>query len=384
MNRYALLWAMPMVMVMLAQAEAATVSEECVSDLASIPPFLLANDAGAKDELAQWGQPHFDAAFSQARIEASHAQDAAACNGALNAYLKSWRKGHLRVGDIPRTDARSETESKQSPASGAIRSPPTVTLLSKQTALLTVPSFANEYRQPLIDLLEENRKALATHTNWIIDVRGNGGGSDTSYYPLLPWLMPDEKVEIGAEWLATPANIEGQERVCAVVAPGDKECETFAADAVKRMRTVSSGTYVAQEEGSAIYYGRVEKLEPRRPARVAVLTDNGCGSSCEEFLLTVRQSFNVKLLGQPSFGTLDYSNMRPHRLPSGQRMLWYAISRSSRLPELRVDVNGVQPDIYLPPPTSEESKRSEPTRVQRWLEGGSLAPMGTKPPAGTG
>jgi hypothetical protein len=375
---------MPLVMVMLAQAEAATVAEQCVSDLASIPPFLLANDAGAKDELAQWGQAHFDAAFSQARIEATKAPDAATCNSALNAYLKSWRKGHLNVRDMPRTDARPENKSKQSPASGAMRAAPTVTLLSEQTALLTVPSFANEYREPLIALLEESRNALASHTNWIIDVRGNGGGSDTSYYPLLPWLMPDEKEDIGAEWLATPANIEGQENVCAVVAPGDKECETFAADAVKRMRTVPSGMYVAQEEGPAIHYGRVEKVESRRPARVAVLTDNRCGSSCEEFLLTVRQSFNVKLLGQPSYGTLDYSNMRPHRLPSGQRMLWYAISRSSRLPDLPVDANGVQPDIYLPQPTSDESRKSELSRVHRWLEGGSLSPTGSTPPAGTG
>jgi hypothetical protein len=88
MNRYAPLWATPM-MLLLTHAEAATVAEQCVSDLAGIPSFLLANDAGAKDELSHWGQPHFDAAFSQARIEANHAQDAAACNSALNAYLKT-------------------------------------------------------------------------------------------------------------------------------------------------------------------------------------------------------------------------------------------------------------------------------------------------------
>jgi hypothetical protein len=54
-----------------------------------------------------------------------------------------------------------------------------------------------------------------------------------------------------------------------------------------------------------------------------VLIDSPCGSSCEEFLLAVRQSFNVKLVGQPS---------------------------------------------------DKKARANEVLQVQRWLEGGSLAP----------
>ena len=110
----------------------------------------------------------------------------------------------------------------------------------------------------------------------------------------------------------------------------------------------------------------------RRPTRVAVLVGHQCGSSCEEFLLAVRQSFQVKLLGRPSHGSLDYSNLRPHRLPSGERLLLYATSRSNRLPDLPIDVAGVQPDIYLPEPADEVARTREVLRVQRWLEMGSL------------
>jgi len=75
----------------------ATISEQCATDLEAIPGFLLENDTGAKDELAQWGQAHFDTALAKAREDAAQAQDAEACNKALNAYLKAWRKGHLQL-----------------------------------------------------------------------------------------------------------------------------------------------------------------------------------------------------------------------------------------------------------------------------------------------
>jgi hypothetical protein len=87
----------------------------------------------------------------------------------------------------------------------------------------------------------------------------------------------------------------------------------------------------------------------------------------------------VKLVGSHSAGTLDYSNLRPHTLPSGQRILWYATSRSHRLPGLPVDVAGIQPDIYFPPPASAGEGDGEITRVQHWLESGSFSAESPKP-----
>jgi len=52
----------------------------------------------------------------------------------------------------------------------------------------------------------------------------------------------------------------------------------------------------------------------------------------------------------------------------------YAISHSNRLPGLPVDVAGIQPDIFLPEPTDRKARADEVLQVQRWLEGGSLAP----------
>jgi hypothetical protein len=350
-----------------ANASAATAPEQCRTDLESIPAFLLANDTGAPDELGQRGQAHFDAALVQARSSADHAQDNQACDQALNEYLKSWRKGHLLVRDATGPDSLLVKPE-------AWRTP-TIRFLSAETALLTVPSFAGRYREPLALLIGQQHRALAARANWIIDVRGNNGGDDATYAPLLSWLLPDGWEDAGAEWLVTAANIEGQETVCARVEPGDTACQRFMAKAIERMRGVASGTYVQQADGPAIRHKHVAKIEPSRPSRVAILMDSGCGSSCEEFLLSVRQSFQVKLMGRPSFGSLDYSNLRAHTLPSGQRVLWYATSRSNRLPGLSVDVAGVQPDVYLPEAVTVVARDDEVFQAQRWLEGGSLSPQ---------
>lgn len=350
----------------------------CVLDLQAIPGFLLENDTGAKIHFAQLGQKHFDDAFAEAKSAAEQVTDASNCDEVLRRYLKAWRKGHLSIRNSPQAPVTRVTSNSSVPAATTpAADEPSITMLSKKTLLLTLKSFRPGNRVSLIALLKRHHEELAAHPNWIIDVRGNGGGSDSSYEPLLPWLLPDETVTAGAEWLATPANILGQEQVCARFAPGDPQCEKDSKEAVARMRSVKPGTYIAQEGSGEIQFERVKALERRRPSRVAILIDGGCASTCEEFVLAARQSFSVKLIGRCTFGSLDYSNLRPYALPSGQRELWYATSRSLRLPDDPVDIAGIPPDIYLPQSGEDKASEKEMRWVQSWLEGGSLAPAKT-------
>jgi hypothetical protein len=274
--------------------------------------------------------------------------------------------------------AAAPQQSAEDAAAQHLKSAPEIEILSTNTLRLTLKNFEPYNRDPLIALIKAHQAELEKHPNWIIDVRGNGGGSDSSYEPLMSWLLPDEVASARVEILATAANIEGWTRVCAVSAPGDEMCQQSVKDPIARMRKAVPGSYVAMFDSGEMSYERVQRLEPRRPARVAILIDGGCGSSCEQFVLEARQSFNVKLIGQHTFGSLDYSNLRPHDLPSGRRRLWYATTRSTRIPGLMVDVAGVPPDIYLPVKRDADGKNEEVRRVQSWLEGGSLAPRKTK------
>ena len=359
-------------------AQAATPGEACLRDLRVLPAFLLENDAGARQHLAQKGQAYFDQALAGASSAAAKVSDEAACNTVLSGYLSQWRHGHLQI--MPSSTAQRDTPAPASspsaaPAPARDNRAPSLQLLSPHTALLTLPSFFPEYARPIIELLESKRDELASRPNWIIDVRRNNGGSDSTYAPLLPWIASGESVNIGGEWLSTPANIANQENICALYAPGDATCTQYMALTVSRMRSVQPGQFVAQSAEGPVSYARVAG-QAVQPSRVAVLVDRDCGSSCEQFLLEARQSFRVKLIGRNSGGALDYSNLRMQPLPSGLRQLAYATSRSARLPHLQVDLGGIMPDVYLPPPGDEAGRAAEIVRVQRWLEGGTLRPGG--------
>lgn len=350
----------------------------CTKDLEDIPGFLLENDTGARVQLAQFGQKYFDDALAEAKSAAAQIRGNASCEPVIRKYLRAWRRGHLSVEDITAAPtASAPQQSAGNTAAQHLKSAPTIEILSTKTLRLTLKSFELYNRDPLIALIKARHKDLARHPNWIIDVRGNGGGGG-SYERLMPWLMPDEFASASEEILATPANIEGFTRACALFAPGDPVCQKFVSDSIARMRKAVPGTYVAMDDGGAMSYGHVDRLEPHRPSRVAILIDGACGSACEQFALKARQSFNVKLIGQHTFGSLDYSNLAPHDLPSARRRLLYATTRSTRIPGLMVDVAGVPPDIYLPIEVGDDAKNEELLRVRSWLEGGSLAPRKVK------
>lgn len=355
-------------------AQAVTPAEACLQDLRALPGFLLENDTGARQHLAQKGQAYFDLALASASEAAAKAPNEDACNMVLSEYLGKWRRGHLQV--VPNRALRlDQASANATPAIAAPGRAPSLKLLSPHTALLTLPSFFPQYAKAIADLLTSKRSELTRRRNWIIDVRRNNGGNDSSYASLLPWITSGESVDIGGEWLSTPANIVNQENICALYVPDDASCPVSMDKIVARLRSVPPGQFVAQSTDGPVSYASFsgEKIQP---ARVAILVDRDCGSSCEQFLLEARQSFRVKLIGRNSNGSLDYSNLRMQALPSGLRQLAYATSRSARLPHLQVDLGGIQPDIYLPPPKDEAGREEEIVRVQRWLEGGTLRPDG--------
>lgn len=350
-------------------AAAASVAENCQRDIAYLPDFLIANDTGAADNRRVRGEAAIAAAQDKAMREASAATSEEACRVIIQAYLGAWRDGHLAVvpGDWSPAKEAAEAPSGDAPAPATPQA--RIAWLSDKTVLLTLPTFFASAAEGIVKMMADNRKRLERTPNWIIDVRDNNGGGDGTYAPITDAVIGNPIFIAGVEFLSTPANIEATAGLCDFYAPGDKNCIAALERLVTAMRAVPPGTYAPHPSlGDTVT--RIDPDEPRRkrPARVAVLTDRECGSSCEQFLLAMKQAWNVKLFGRRTAGALDYSNLRPHKLPSGKRLILYATSRSKRLPHLPVDAVGVLPDVFLPPPADDAARTKEIDTVRALIE----------------
>ncbi|MGI2258847.1 S41 family peptidase [Shewanella sp. GXUN23E] len=364
---------LPMVSACTSQPQTPTINaaSQCQQDLNFLPDFLLANDTGAPAHLAQKGQAHFDEALQQALSEAASITQLPQCQPIIKEYLKSWREGHLGLTMLiePQQDTAA-AETSQEPQEQADNLYPRLESLSPLTLLLTLPTFDWRYAEAINDLFINEQQLFRETPFWIIDVRQNGGGSDSSYRPVLKHLLSDEYLVTGVEFLVTPDNIDAQRQICRQM-NNDAACIEVISPLVEAMTSAPIGSYVSNNNSDVNSVKRTEDAG-FGPEKVVILVDKGCGSSCEQFLLAAKQGMNIKLAGRSSYGALDYSNMRGKRLPSGVFELYYATSRSRRLPHLAVDIAGIAPDIFLPPTDSDTWQDDEVLLIQHWLETGEF------------
>ncbi len=90
-----------------------------------------------------------------------------------------------------------------------------------------------------------------------------------------------------------------------------------------------------------------EKTEPY-PKKVVVLIDGNCASTTEEFLLAARQSAKVTLMGQHTYGELDYSNLLTAISPCKDIEFHYSSTKSRRINAGKgIDGIGIKPGIVL-------------------------------------
>lgn len=331
--------------------------------------YFRSNDAGAPSHIEHRGEAFFEQSLQHTMAQLRGIKSWHECAELYSRHLHQYRQHHLGIQLVSTDQDDGEKRGSQRDLS------PSAEQLSDTCMLLRLQSFEPQYQRPLEQLLRTYRATLEQCPHWIIDLRLNSGGSDWSYASLLPWILDREVVNIGVQWRATRENIDGLKRLRAEIkANGEPSTEGDAAEylseVIKIMHKATRGSFVST---SARPYSLNSTIaEPAGPTQVAILIGPHCYSAGEQFLLTARQSFKVTLIGQPTAGALDYSNLVSHRLPESGMTLWYASSRSARLPRYPVDTHGVLPDVYLPL-SEEDVKQDQILRVQRWLEGGSLA-----------
>lgn len=212
------------------------------------------------------------------------------------------------------------------------------------TLYLRLPSFHASHLDTIRKLIADHTAELAATPQLVIDIRGNGGGSDFTYDPVLPYLYTRPIWRIGVELKVSADNARLRGETARDLESASPEAARLLASESARMRT-ATGTFIAREPQVEIV--RLGDVRPN-PARIAVLIDRA-GSSAENFILDARQSRKVVLMGQEnSAGVIDYGEMMGMPAPSGRFVLNWATTRSLRLPGDPVDPHGIAPDVLIP------------------------------------
>ncbi|MBO2033157.1 hypothetical protein J4D99_17295 [Siccationidurans ginsengisoli] len=225
-------------------------------------------------------------------------------------------------------------------------------MLDDTTALYRIASF-NGYLRPKIDSITKVNAANLAHTKLlIIDVRGNGGGSDGSYGSLIPYLYTNPVKEASAAIFSTPEN---NSTFSGPMLPGTSASEKKYYAALKQRLDKHPGELVSMAAHGKTYtiHQKRSHLHPE-VTRVAVLQNHFCASTTEQFLLLARQSKKTTTFGENSAGVLDYSNVHSKSLPCYNLRLGWAISRSFRIDRGEgIDNVGLTPTVRLDPTTSD-------------------------------
>ncbi|WP_293392149.1 S41 family peptidase [Nevskia sp.] len=324
-------------------------ADECLADTRAAIAGIAKNYAGYPDKRTQLGAKELDASEQQARKAAANVTTREACDAIIDDYVGLFRDAHLsqlvrnQQDNFSRTPKSLSATRQLRSQAGAVSLEPTARLLSDESVVLTIPDFNLYYRSKLATLIRQFDSEMRQRPNLIIDLRGNSGGSDGTWQVLLPYLYTHPIVNVGVDARATRENADAWEAMGAQLPDTESASRTALMNAAQTLRSAAEGSFISLVEDSTTTLPEVLVL----PSRIAILIDQGCASATEQFLLAARQSMKVRLFGQPSWGLLDYSNVRTLPLPSAQRLLGIATTRSRRLPKHPIDNIGIPPDVFI-------------------------------------
>lgn len=211
--------------------------------------------------------------------------------------------------------------------------------VSEKTALLGFSSFEQNYVERIKKLLNDNKKAIESSENLIIDVRNNPGGVYDAYVELFPYILTNNVRGLGMEFLVTQTLIDEIESWY-----DDEEGKQKAKEWISLFKG-KMGEFV-NTDTTDIYINEI-KLAEHSPKQVVILVNRRTASSGEAFVFDAKQSKKVKVLGTPTYGALDYGTASFFNFGCKNFKLMMPTWRSMRLPDYPIDNIGIQPDIYL-------------------------------------
>ena len=225
-------------------------------------------------------------------------------------------------------------------------------MVAPDTVCFKITDFMSA--QGIIDMLQSYRISEYEARNWVIDVRHNYGGSDSAYFPLVPYIFGHD---VSVSWLfhndlGMYFNVTKRNRVLRMAAFEEvmDALDEAGRTAVKEMTAFfdkSDGMYLYDVDDDAEEMILTQPFPLCLPERVVILTDMNTSSSGESFVSVMRKSFNVKVIGRHTKGCLDYSNVAFQDYGSFE--IGYPTSKLAAVAEgLSQNILGEPVDIHIP------------------------------------
>ncbi|MDA1906445.1 S41 family peptidase [Bacillus cereus] len=227
---------------------------------------------------------------------------------------------------------------------------------NKDTLLITLTDFANA--EAINTLLDSHKDELNAFPNLIIDVRLNRGGSDDTFFNLLPYLFEDKEISLFDSSDTMQLNhTERNFHLCMK----DMKMEMEDYDSLDELSKLFTNMFIQDlkknyKKGFVTFdtSGLPKELQSlkihgrKSPSRVVILTDVTCGSSGDSFVEVAKKSLKVKVIGRPTAGVNDYSNLAVMEW-ADTFALYYPTSRLSIIDKGEgMSGIGIQPHIHIP------------------------------------
>lgn len=230
--------------------------------------------------------------------------------------------------------------------------------IDSTTILFRIPDFSWESKPYIDSLIRTNYEAITSTPILVLDLRGNGGGIDYSYLELLPLIYTHPYESKGTAWWASEGNIKIFEDALenGTIRKGQEEDTKELIEALK----MDPNTFVTVDKVDSIKRDTVFKY----PQKVGVIVNDFCASSCEQFVLSAKNSKKVTVFGTNTLGVLDYSNTVAVDMPTENIKIRYPMTRSNRLPDYPIDNIGIAPDVRITLPDNLNLK----SEVDDWVK----------------
>ena len=208
---------------------------------------------------------------------------------------------------------------------------------------LRLPDFYSVEPEYVDSIMKANHDKILKSDFMVVDIRGNTGGSDATYFPVLPYLLTGPiTLPSNGFWLSEDNT---EHLINAFAASNGLTVEEYAEKEKTEYQMFVENKGTAYFKGTGEWTFTADTIY-NGPKKVIVLTDKEVYSSGETFVYRVNQSDKVVVYGQNTAGVVDGFN--GFHLDLGCFTVAYPTSyRAPDIKENPIDPYGIAPDVYV-------------------------------------